>query len=153
MDIRLDDLTSAQVIELLEEHLADMQVTSPPESKHALDLDALKCASVLFWTLWDNDQLAGFAACKQLDASHAELKSMRTARSYKNKGVASRLLKHIINDVKAKGFDKLSLETGSMDYFAPARALYQKHGFSYCEPFSDYVDDPNSKFMTLNLRE
>lgn len=149
--IKLDDLTGSQIIALLEEHLDDMQATSPPESKHALDLERLKVSSVKFWTIWDNDNLAGCAAYQKLDATHAEIKSMRTASSYKGKGVASTLLKHLIKDAELSGFKRLSLETGSMDYFKPARSLYLKHGFTYCKPFSNYVEDPNSKFMLLML--
>lgn len=149
--IKLDDLTGDQIINLLEQHLSDMQATSPPESKHALDLTALKDLSVKFWTLWDNETLAGCAAYKKLDNTHAEIKSMRTATAYKNQGVASILLKNLIKDAQENNIERISLETGSMDYFKPARALYEKHGFSYCKPFADYVDDPNSKFMFLKL--
>lgn len=150
-EIRLDDLSGKPIIALLEEHLADMQATSPPESKHALDLSGLKSASVKFWTIWENEHLAGFAAYKRLDGYHAEIKSMRTSSSYRNKGIASKLLKHLIKDARLSGYKKLSLETGSMDYFKPARSLYEKHGFTYCQPFSDYVEDPNSMFMDLKL--
>jgi putative acetyltransferase len=150
-EIRLDDLSGNQIIALLEEHLADMQATSPPESKHALDLDALKSPTIKFWTIWDNDNLAGCAAYKVLDKTHAEIKSMRTSSDYKNQGVASTLLNYLINDARENGYKRLSLETGSMDYFKPARSLYKKHGFTYCAPFSGYTDDPNSKFMYLKL--
>ena len=150
-DIKIDDLTGDQIIALLEEHLADMQEASPPESKHALDLEDLKSSDVRFWTIWDNEALAGCGAYQKLGDTHAEIKSMRTAVNYKNKGVASQLLNHLIDDAKRSGYQKLSLETGSMDYFKPARALYEKHGFNYCPPFSDYVEDPNSQFMSLDL--
>lgn len=150
-EIKLDDLTGNQIIALLEEHIADMQEASPPESKHALDLEGLKSPSVKFWTIWDNESLAGCAAYKKLDDSQVEIKSMRTAANYKNKGVASQLLTHLIEDAKRNGYQKLSLETGSMDYFKPARSLYEKHGFKYCPPFSDYVEDPNSQFMSIGL--
>lgn len=150
-EVKLDDLSSNQVIALLEEHLADMRATSPPESKHALDLEALKAPSVKFWTLWQGNELAGCAAYQKLNNVEAEIKSMRTASSYKNKGVASILLKHVINDAKLNGYKTLSLETGSMEYFKPARTLYKKFGFSFCQPFANYVVDPNSKFMALSL--
>lgn len=150
-DIRLDDLSGEQIITLLEEHLADMQATSPPESKHALSLSDLKGASIKFWTIWDNDNLAGCAAYKAIDSTHAEIKSMRTTSSYKNQGVASKLLNHLIKDAKVNGYKILYLETGSMEYFKAARCLYKKHGFTYCDPFSDYIDDQNSQFMRLNL--
>jgi len=149
--ITLDDLSGLEIIALLEEHLSDMQATSPPESKHALDLTDLKDPSVKFWTIWENEQLAGCAAYKELDKTHAEIKSMRTASHFKNKGVASTLLTHLIQDALLSGYQTLSLETGSMTYFKPAHALYQKHGFSFCGPFSNYKEDPNSLFMTLKL--
>jgi putative acetyltransferase len=150
-EIKLDDLTGKEIFSLLQEHLEDMKATSPPESKHALDLDGLKDPSVKFWTIWDGNVLAGCGAFKKLDESNAEIKSMRTSNSFKNKGVASKLLIHIIEQAKSIGLKKLSLETGSMDYFVPAHGLYLKHGFIFCGPFSDYKEDPNSKFMSLDL--
>lgn len=149
--IKRDDLTGQEIIDLLHEHLNEMQATSPPESKHALDLNGLKDPSVKFWTIWHHDELAGCGAYKALDSTHAEIKSMKTSKNYTNKGVASRLLIHIIEQAKSAGFEKLSLETGAMDYFIPAHKLYLKHGFRFCGPFSNYQDDPNSKFMFLNL--
>lgn len=149
--IKLDDLSGKEIFALLQEHLEDMRATSPPESKHALDLDGLKDSSVKFWTIWDGIELAGCGAFKILNADHAEIKSMRTSSNYKNKGVASHLLIHIIEQAKLCGLKQLSLETGSMDYFVPAHGLYKKHGFSFCGPFSNYKADPNSKFMTLEL--
>ena len=150
-EIKLDDLSGKDIIALLEEHLADMNATSPPESKHALDLDGLKTPQVKFWTIWDGEKLAGCAAYKELDELHAEIKSMRTASDYRGKGVASMLLNYLIQDAQLSGYIRLSLETGSMDYFKPARELYRKHGFHFCQPFADYVEDPNSQFMTLKL--
>ncbi|GDY24737.1 N-acetyltransferase [Agarivorans sp. Toyoura001] len=149
--LKLDDLSGAQIIALLQEHLNDMHATSPPESVHALDLSGLKHPSVQFWTIWDGDKLAGCGATKQLDEQHAEIKSMRTSAAYKNQGVASTVLLHLIEQAKTSGVKRLSLETGSMDYFVPAHGLYLKHGFEFCGPFADYSEDPNSKFMCLNL--
>jgi putative acetyltransferase len=151
LEIKLDDLSGNEVALLLQEHLQDMRATSPPESVHALDLTGLKDPSVQFWTIWDGQDLAGCAALKKLDANQAEIKSMRTAKNFKHQGVASQLLQYIITQAKGYKYKKLSLETGSMDYFLPAHALYLKHGFTFCEPFSDYQEDPNSKFMTLDL--
>ncbi|NDJ80962.1 GNAT family N-acetyltransferase [Vibrio campbellii] len=151
MNIEVDNLERAEVIALLEEHLQDMYSTSPPESVHALDLDKLKASEVTFWTGWKEKQLLGCAAIKELDEQHAELKSMRTAPSARGQGVASQLLIHVIEQAKQKGLRRLSLETGSMEFFEPARLLYEKHGFVYCEPFGDYELDPNSQFMTLEL--
>ena len=151
MKIEVDNLERAEVIALLEEHLQDMYSTSPPESVHALDLDKLKAPEVTFWTGWREKQLLGCAAIKELDEQHAELKSMRTTPSARGQGVASQLLIHVIEQAKQKGLRRLSLETGSMEFFEPARLLYEKHGFVYCKPFGDYELDPNSQFMTLEL--
>lgn len=149
--IKIDDLSGKEIFSLLQEHLKDMKANSPPESKHALDLDGLRDPTVKFWTIWDGKELAGCGAFKILDSGHAEIKSMRTSNQYQNKGVASKLLIHIIEQAKLLGLKKLSLETGSMDYFIPAHGLYKKHGFSFCGPFSNYIADPNSKFMSLEL--
>jgi len=151
MKIMVDDLTGPEVAALLEQHLGDMRATSPPESKHALDLEGLRAPGITFWTVWDGGSLAGCGALKELDAHHAEIKSMRTAHEYRNKGVASLLLRHILDEAKARGYRRLSLETGSMPFFEPARRLYLKFGFTYCGPFSDYREDPNSSFMTREL--
>lgn len=150
-EIKPDDLSGNEIFELLQQHLEDMKATSPPESKHALDLDGLKDPSVKFWTIWDGKSLAGCGAFKKIDEDHAEIKSMRTSSTYKNKGVASKLLIHMVEQAKKYGFKTLSLETGSMGYFVPAHCLYKKHGFKFCGPFADYKKDPNSKFMSLNL--
>jgi len=149
--IILDDLTNKDVLTLIEEHHVDMQATSPPESVHTLDVKALQHPTVKFWTIWDNNILAGCAAYQSINNKHAELKSMRTAYGYKNKGIASKLLEHIISDARDNGFNQLSLETGSMEFFKPARTLYKKYKFNYCLPFASYVDDPNSRFMSLTL--
>lgn len=151
MQIRLDDLTGGEVIELLCEHLADMYATSPPESVHALDVDALKASNIRFFSAWQDDVLAGCVAIKALNNDMAELKSMRTTKAYRGKGVGQALLQFIIEHAKTQGFSSLSLETGTQDYFAPARSLYRKFGFTECGPFGRYKLDPNSHFMTLKL--
>lgn len=151
MQIRLDDLSGGEVIALLHEHLADMYATSPPESVHALDVDALKASNIRFFSAWQDGLLAGCVAIKALDSQQAELKSMRTAKAFRSKGVGQALLEFIIEHAKAQGFTVLSLETGTQDYFAPARNLYRKYGFTACGPFGQYKLDPNSHFMTLRL--
>jgi putative acetyltransferase len=124
-----------------------MRSVSPPESKHALDLDALRIPEITFWSVSDAGLIVGCGALKRLDAVHAELKSMRTAPAVKRSGIASRLLAHILAEAVAMGFVRISLETGSAPFFEPARRLYEKFGFQYCQPFSNYIDDPNSTFM------
>lgn len=151
MKIRIDDLRGPEIRGLLEEHLQSMTLYSPPESIHALDLDALRKPDITFWTAWDGDELLGCGALKQMDAAHAELKSMRTARAHLRRGVAQALLTHILAEARRRQLRRISLETGSHSAFAPAQALYLRNGFQYCEPFAQYVPDPYSVFMTLEL--
>ena len=151
MEIRIDDLCGVQIADFLKEHIEEMKAVSPPESKHALDLDGLKKPDITFWTVWDDNNLVGSGAIKELDTEHAEIKSMRTRASCRGKGIASMLLQHIIKEAKSRGYLRLSLETGSMPFFEPARNLYAKYGFKYCTPFSTYEKDPNSVFMAKDL--
>ncbi|WP_413698684.1 GNAT family N-acetyltransferase [Psychromonas sp. KJ10-10] len=149
--IKLDDLSGPEIFQLLQQHLEDMQATSPPESKHALDLEGLKDSSVKFWTIWQGNVLAGCGAYKHLNDDRVEIKSMRTANDFRGKGVASFLLTHIIERAKNSGYKEIYLETGSMDYFKPAHQLYKKHGFDFCGPFANYKEDMNSVFMCLEI--
>ena len=147
----VDDLTGEPIAALLEEHLTEMRATSPPESTHALDLDGLRAPGITFWSVWDGDSLVGCGALKRLDDQHAELKSMRTTRTRQGSGIGSALLAHLIDQARSMGFTRLSLETGAMPFFEPARRLYARFGFTDCEPFGDYRCDPNSVFMTRTL--
>jgi putative acetyltransferase len=151
MKIAVDDLSGPEIAEFLAEHVRDMRAITPLESKHALDLDGLRRPEVTFWSVWDADALVGCGALKRLDDRHAEIKSMRTAPVRQRSGVASRLLTHIISEARRMELRQLSLETGATEHFAPARALYTKFGFTYCPPFADYKEDPNSVFMTRVL--
>jgi len=151
LDIKLDDLTGFEVAALIGEHLQSMTLHSPPESIHALNLEGLKKPEITFWTAWEQDELVGCGALKELDSQHGEIKSMRTSSSHLRKGVARRILEYIIEEAKRRGYQRLSLETGSMNTFEPAKRLYASLGFQYCKPFSDYIEDPNSVFMTKEL--
>ena len=151
MKILLDDLTGTEIAGLLEQHLQEMRAVSPPESKHALDLEGLRRPEITFWTVWDGASRAGCGALKELDPSHAEIKSMRTAPEHRNKGVATMLLRHILAEATRRNYRRLSLETGSMPFFESARRLYRKFGFACCGPFGDYKEDPNSVFLTKEL--
>ncbi|QIA64901.1 GNAT family N-acetyltransferase [Vibrio astriarenae] len=151
MKIKVDDLQDGAVIALLEEHLQDMYAVSPPESVHALDVSALKSDTITFFSGWLKDELTGCVAIKVLSDQHVELKSMRTVKQFRNSGVASKLLKHAIDVAKQRGVKKVSLETGSENYFKPARTFYEKSGFAPCAPFADYKPDPFSCFMTMEL--
>ena len=126
MDIRSDNLSGSATIALLNEHLRCMAVVSPPESRHALDIEALKKPGITFWSIWNGSELAGCGALKELDRTHGEIKSMRTALACQRKGVASRMLQHLIQEALRRGYSRLSLETGAMEYFEPARRLYAK---------------------------
>jgi len=151
MEIKLDDLQGHEVSELLLEHLQSMRRISPPESVHALDVDGLRKPDVTFWTVWENGELLGCGALKELDKEHGEVKSMRTAAQHLRKGVARRLLEYILDEARRRGYRRISLETGSQKEFEPAHKLYAACGFRFCDPFADYEDDPNSIFMTREL--
>ena len=149
--IKRDDLTSAEIAKLLADHLREMNQQSPPESVHALDLEKLRQPGITFWAIWNGDELVGCGALIELDENHAEIKSMRTTAKYRGKGAGKLMLRHILDEAKQRGYKRLSLETGSTAAFEPARRLYASHGFIDCEPFADYVLDPHSVFMTINL--
>lgn len=152
VEIAIDDLTGTDIIELLRSHLAEMKrVTPQEESVHALDLEGLRRPGVTMWSLREDGRLAGCGALRLLDATHAEIKSMRTAAAFQRRGVAAKLLAHIENEAVARGVTRLSLETGAEEFFEPARRLYLRSGFAYCEPFGDYVPDPLSVFMTKKI--
>ncbi|MDQ1558866.1 MAG: putative acetyltransferase [Pyrinomonadaceae bacterium] len=151
MQIKIDDLKGSEIHELLREHLRNMALHSPPESIHALDIEALRQPEITFWTIWETGELLGCGALKELDSRHAEIKSMRTSSRHLRKGVAKTLLQHILEESKRRGYNRLSLETGSAAAFEPARQLYANFGFTYCEPFADYVEDPYSVFMTREI--
>lgn len=151
MDIRVDDLQGAPIQALLQVHLDAMHAYSPPESVHALDVEALRHPSITFWTAWDADDLLGCGALKQLNDKHAELKSMRTASSHLRQGVAKVMLQHILASARSRGIQRISLETGTTTPFAAAQKLYASEGFVECGPFADYELDPYSLFMTKVL--
>jgi len=151
MSICVDDLSGPEIADLLQEHLREMYATSPPESVHALDLERLRQPDITFWSLWEGSALAGCAALKHLDAQAGEIKSMRTASAFRRRGVARALLHHLIEEARRRGYQRLWLETGSVDYFAAARALYSRFDFVECGPFADYRLDPHSVFMCKSL--
>lgn len=151
MDIRLDDLKGPEIARLLSEHLQGMTLHSPPGSIHALDLEALRRPEITFWSAWENSALVGCGALKELAARHGEIKSMRTVSTHLRKGVAAALMRCILAEAKRRGYERLSLETGSAAAFVPAHRLYASFGFHWCQPFADYVEDPHSIFMTTTL--
>lgn len=151
MEIRSGGLDHPAVVRLLNEHLHSMTLHSPPESIHALDLDALRQPSITFWSAWQDTELMGCCALKQLDVRHGEIKSMRTASAHLRQGVAACLMRHLLDQARQRAYRRLSLETGSMPAFEPARRLYAHFGFRPCGPFAGYVEDPYSLFMTREI--
>jgi len=151
MNIRVDDLNGPEILQLLREHLQSVALHSPPESVHALGIEALRKPEITFWTVWQGSELMGCGALKELDATHGEIKSMRTASAHLRKGVAAALMVHILEEARRRSYIRLSLETGSIDAFAPARSLYTRFGFKFCSRFADYVEDRFSVFMTRDL--
>ena len=151
MRIVRDDLTHPDVIALLDLHLRSAFENSPPGAVFALDLSGLRHPAVTLWSAWDGDDLLGLGALKELDAGHGELKSMRTAPAHLRRGVAAAMLDHLVAEGRARGYARLSLETGSNEHFAPARALYERAGFMECGPFADYTDQIFSRYYSLTL--
>ncbi len=151
MKIVEDDLSGEEIAALLGEHFDDMARHSPMDSMHALDLPSLRAPDITFFTAWEDDELLGCGALKNLDAAHGELKSMRTAKAHLGQGVATAILSHLIGEARKRSYSRLSLETGSGPAFDPALALYERFGFEYCGPFADYGENPFSRFMALKL--
>jgi putative acetyltransferase len=145
-------LHDPRVQALLAHHLQTARAQTAPGSAHALDLSGLNSPDIRFWSAWEQDEIVAVGALKRLSQSHGEIKSMHTAQSRRRSGVGSAMALHIIDTARQMGLSHLSLETGSWAYFDAARALYRRNGFVECAPFGDYVADPNSVFMTLELR-
>ena len=150
MDIRQDDPTAPHVAALLAHHLAELRSVMASYA-FALDAAGLSAPDVSFWTAWSNDELAGFAALKQLDTAHGEVKSMRAAPAFRGTGVGRGLLMHLIAEARSRGYSSLSLETGTNALHAPAVALYRAAGFQSCDAFADYQPSPYNQFLRLAL--
>jgi len=140
-----------QVNELLTKHFIELRKVSPEGSVHVLDIPGLKVTSIRFWSLWNGSELIGCGALKFLDKKHGEFKSLRVADKYRGKGIGEKIIYHLINQAKQIGIKKLSIETGSGEFFAPARKLFQKFGFKTCKPFAHYKEDPNSCYFNLEI--
>jgi putative acetyltransferase len=151
MHIIPGDFSDERIIDLLTTHFATMRSTGPAESCHVLPIDAMMVPELAFWAAWDGDDLLGVGAVLALSADHGEIKSMHTAQAQRGRGTGKAILRHLIETSRQRGMTRLSLETGAMDFFLPARTLYERHSFTYCPPFGSYVPDPNSVFMTLEL--
>lgn len=145
------DLTNPRIVALLTTHITTARAETARGSAHALDISALQAPDIQFWAAWEGDELLAVGALRQLSPTLGEVKSMHTAQAARRLGTGSAMLRHIIDVAKANKLTQLALETGAWDYFIPARAFYQRHGFVECPPFGDYKPDPNSVFMMLTL--
>jgi putative acetyltransferase len=151
LTFREDDLTGEAIAALLRLHLDEMHRWSPPCSVHAMPVERLRQSDVTFWSAWKGNALAGCGALRHLDEGHGEIKSMRAAPDYRGRGVGKAILRHLLGEARARGYARVSLETGRPAEFLPARRLYESHGFAECPPFADYVLDDFSICMTLEL--
>tara|TARA_B110000263_G_scaffold177196_1_gene154927 strand:+ start:68 stop:529 length:462 start_codon:yes stop_codon:yes gene_type:complete len=140
-----------EVNKLLISHFIELSSVSPVDRGHVLDIPGLKNPSIKFWSLWENDQLIGCGALKFLDKEHGELKSIRVADSFRRKGNGFKVISHLISEAKKLNIKKISLETGTGNFFTPARKLFDKCGFKVCEPFAHYKKDPDACYMSLLL--
>jgi putative acetyltransferase len=151
IDIRRGELDDPRIVALLRHHFDKCHEVTPPGSAHVFDVSKLKSPDVDFFAAWDGETLLGVGAVKYLDLRHGEVKSMHTTETARRRGVGGAILRCIVGEAKAKGIARLSLETGSFDYFAPAVALYKANGFEECAPFGSYRPDPNSLFLTRDI--
>jgi putative acetyltransferase len=151
MQIISGDLDHPDVIALLKFHLETNIAVTPVGSVHALDLDALKLPEIAFFSGWNGEELLVVGALKTIEPGHGEIKSMRTVEHHRGKGYGAQMLDHLVRHARQRCLKRLSLETGAFSYFSPARKLYERRGFTYCEPFAGYTVDPNSAFMTKTL--
>ncbi|MGN6220617.1 MAG: GNAT family N-acetyltransferase [Microbacterium sp.] len=151
IEIRPDDLTDDATRDLIGFHLSALSTTAPPESVHALGVDALRQPSITVWSAWVDGRIAGIGALRELDAERGEIKSMRVADGFRGAGVGRAILEHIVRAARERGMTSLWLETGTTGDFAAAHRLYASAGFVDCGPFGSYLPDPHSVFMTLAL--
>ena len=140
-----------EVNQLLKKHFIELRSVSPEGSTHVLDIKGLKDKSIKFWSIYEDDELIGCGALKFLDPKHGEFKSIRVADSFRNKGNGKKIIKVLIQKSRQLNIQKISVETGSGEFFLPARKLFKNLGFKECKPFSHYVEDPNSCYMSLNI--
>ena len=141
-----------KVNDLLVKHFKELKSVSPEGSAHVLDISGLKDSSIKFWSIWEENTLIGCGALKFLDENHGEFKSIRVIDDFRKKGYGFKIINHLIEEAKKLNVKKLSLETGSGDFFLPARKLFQKVGFEKCSPFAHYKEDTNSCYMSLDLK-
>ena len=140
-----------EVNDLLNRHFIELRSVSPEGSVHVLDIPGLKISSIKFWSLWKNEQLIGCGALKFLGENHGEFKSIRISDKFRKNGLGIKIITHLINEAKKLNVKRISVETGSGDFFVPARKLFKKCGFEPCKPFAHYKEDPNSCYFSLDI--
>ncbi len=140
-----------EVNELLKKHFIELRSVSPKGSTHVLDIPGLKVSSIKFWSLWENEKLIGCGALKFLDENHGEFKSIRIVDEFRKNGFGIKIIDHLINEAKKLNIRKISVETGSGNFFSPARKLFESYGFKTCEPFAHYKKDPNSCYFSIDI--
>ena len=140
-----------EVNDLLNKHFIELRSVSPEGSVHVLDIPGLKISSIKFWSLWKNEQLIGCGALKFLGENHGEFKSIRISDKFRKNGLGIKIITHLINEAKKLNVKRISVETGSGDFFVPARKLFKKCGFEPCKPFAHYKEDPNSCYFSLDI--
>ena len=140
-----------EVNQLLKKHFVELRAASPEGSAHVLDIIGLKISSIKFWSLWENDQLMGCGALKFLEKNHGEFKSIRVHNNFRGKGNGIKVINHLIDEARKLKIKRLSIETGAVKFFAPARKLFDNCGFKLCPPFAHYKEDSNSLYLTKLL--
>ena len=140
---------NSEVLELLNKHFIELRSVSPDGSAHVLDIEGLKDQNIKFWSLWEDNLLMGCGALKFLNKEHGEFKSIRVEDRFRKKDNGIKILKHLIFEAKKLNIKKISVETGTGDFFTPARKLFNKCGFKLCKPFAHYKEDPNSCYMSM----
>jgi putative acetyltransferase len=140
---------NSEILELLNKHFIELRSVSPEGSAHVLDIEGLKDQNIKFWSLWENNLLMGCGALKFLNEVHGEFKSIRVEDRFRKKNNGIKILKHLIFEAKKLNIKRISIETGTGDFFTPARRLFNKCGFKLCKPFAHYKEDPNSCYMSM----
>ena len=151
--VAIENPAADDVRRLVERHLQFGRSQTPAEDAHALEVDGLLDPAITLFGMRCGGELLAVGALKRLDDHHAELKTMHTVERARGRGIGRAMLDHLLAVARERGFTRVSLETGSMDAFAPARALYASAGFSPCPPFADYRTSPNNTYMTRTLSE
>ena len=151
MELKPNNFDNKEVHELLSRHFIELRSVSPEGSTHVLDIDGLKSPSIKFWSFWDNKKLIGCGALKLIDKTHGEFKSIRISNKYQKTGYGKKLLNELFKEAKKLNISKISVETGSGEFFLPARKLFLSSGFNPCKPFAHYTEDPNSKYYNKYL--